>query len=240
MLGMALDSIQQTTRTPSTTSLAKTGSQKSELLDGFSPGITPSNANTSTTVMTPPVITPPVKFSLFNDTPHEENLPRAYLYTIDLIIKNTCALCHALSIFREKRLFQDQHAMTLPITSVVSNHDEQIQPASFYYPYNPLDNTQDLEDHHACLISRSDLLIQWLKDQEQHALTLPATSIISYDHDKQTWPPLLIPLETQRTAMTAFEDNIDAIRDLHFERLISTQEKWHKQLMLQRLQVQDQ
>ena len=69
-------------------------------------------------------MTPLVKSGLFNDTPHEENLPPAYLYTIDLITENTQALCHALSIFREKRLFQDQHAMTLPVTSVVSDHNK--------------------------------------------------------------------------------------------------------------------
>ena len=74
--------------------------------------------------------------------------------------------------------------MTLPVTSVVSNHNKQTQPASSYYPYDYLYNTQALEDHHAHLISRSDLLIQWLQDQEQHAMTLPVTSVISDDHDE--------------------------------------------------------
>ena len=73
MTGMVLDSIQQTTRTPWTTSLdSKKGSHKSELLDGFSP-VTTSPDNPP--VMTPTKMTPPVKSSLFNDTPNEENLP---------------------------------------------------------------------------------------------------------------------------------------------------------------------
>ena len=113
--------------------------------------------------MTPPVImTPSDKSRLFNATPNEENLPTTYLYTIDLIKENTQALCCALYIFSEKSLFQDQHTMTLPVTSVISYHNKQTQPALFYYPYNPLDNTQALEDHHARLISRSELLIQLL------------------------------------------------------------------------------
>ena len=75
MMGMVLD-VQWTTQTLLTTSLAKTGSQKSELLKGFSPATTSPDANTSTPVMTPSEMTPLVKSSLFNDTPHEENLPQ--------------------------------------------------------------------------------------------------------------------------------------------------------------------
>ena len=87
MTGMELDSIQQTTRTPLTTSLGTTGIQKSDLLDGI-PQTNPSYANTPS-VMTPVIMTPPDKSGLFNDTPHEEKLPPDYLYTIDLITENT-------------------------------------------------------------------------------------------------------------------------------------------------------
>ena len=58
MMGMALDNIQRTTWTPLTTSLAKTGSQKSELLDSFSSVTTPNDYPTQ---MTPTKMTPPVK-----------------------------------------------------------------------------------------------------------------------------------------------------------------------------------
>ena len=58
MMGMALDSIQRTTQTPLTTSLIKTGSQNSELLDGFS-YVKPSLDYNE---MTPNKMTPPVSF----------------------------------------------------------------------------------------------------------------------------------------------------------------------------------
>ena len=70
MTGMVLDRIQQTTRTPSTKSLSKTGSQKSDFLDGFPHATNPSDANTST-VMTHPVMNPLFESGLFNYTPHE-------------------------------------------------------------------------------------------------------------------------------------------------------------------------
>ena len=66
-------------------------------------------------------------------------------------------------------------------------------------------------------------------------MTLPVTSVISHDHDKQTQPPPPIPWETQRTAWNAIDENQGAIHDLRFERNISM-----IQLMLQRLPVQDQ
>ena len=75
MTGMVLDSIQQTTRTPLTTSLVKTGSQNSELLDGFSyvkpsldyPKMTPNE-------MTPPVHPQiPSTFSLAYSSPLMRN-----------------------------------------------------------------------------------------------------------------------------------------------------------------------
>ena len=72
MTGMALDNIQQTTRTPWTTSLdSKKGSQKSELLDSFS-SVKPSLDYNEMTPneMTPPVHPqPPSTFSLEYSAP---------------------------------------------------------------------------------------------------------------------------------------------------------------------------
>ena len=145
MTGMALDSIQRTIWTTLTTSLAKKGSQKPSFLD-VSPSVNHSNypqhnplspatasifdhSEDNMTLPAPASLSPP-----HNPTPHTRLYNHsAYIYTIDLITYNTWALHHALSIF------QDQHAMILPVTSVVSNHNKQTQPTSFYHP--PLDST---------------------------------------------------------------------------------------------------
>ena len=67
---MELDSIQWTTQTTLTTSLAKKDSQKSSFLD-VSLEINPtSSANDPT-----PVMTPPVKSDFFDDNLHKEDLP---------------------------------------------------------------------------------------------------------------------------------------------------------------------
>jgi len=83
MTGMALDSIQRTTRTPWTTSLdSKKGSQKSELLDGFSSVTTPNDypPQMTHTEMTPPVKPPstfPARPSPNTSSPSEASISGA-------------------------------------------------------------------------------------------------------------------------------------------------------------------
>ena len=149
----------------------------------------------------------------------------AYIYNIDLITDNTQALCHALSILRGERLFQDQHTMTLPVTSFVSNHNKQSRPVLFYH--DPLDNTQALYDHHACLILRSKFFFNGykIKNNTQWPFRLhPSFPMIMTIEPN----PIHVFLWKQHTALTAIEDNTDTICNLRFERLISTEKNGTK------------
>ena len=135
MKGMALDSIQQTTRTMLTTSIGTKCSQKSSFLDVFPHETSPSNAHTPNPP--PHAMTLPSTASF--SPPYPPPLPCLSPPGFFTLIANTLVLEHALFLSRELPLIQrfpwlqdqDQHAMTLLVTSVISDHNKQTQPASF-------------------------------------------------------------------------------------------------------------
>ena len=118
--------------------------------------------------------------------PYPLPLPRSSPPDFFALLADTRALEHALFLLREVPLIQrfpwlqdqDQHAMTLTVKSVISDHDKRTQLASFYHPYDLLDQPLD---RHQRFIHR----FPWLQDQDQHAMTLLVTSVIS-DYNKRT------------------------------------------------------
>ena len=76
-----------------------------------------------------------------------------------------------------------QHAMTLLVTSVISDHDTQTQPASFYPPYAPLETTPALinliaHNTEAFYILHTECNLQLQRLNTQDCLILLAASML--------------------------------------------------------------